>query len=137
MRTDSVNLSRQALAASKEQIVKMFGEEYSKVRNFKTSSKGAQEAHEAIRPSYLDKQSVEGSAAEKRLYDLIWKRTVASQMAPAQIEKTVVTINISDAQEHFTATGEVILFDGFLKLYSEAVDQDHAAESDEAVLPSM
>lgn len=138
MRTDSVNLSKQALAASKAEIIKLFGEKYSQPRNFKTKSKGAQEAHEAIRPSYLDRQQIEGTPAEKKLYDLIWKRTVASQMAPAEIEKTVVNIAISTAQEHFTATGEVVIFDGFLKLYTESVEDDHnAPESDEATLPMM
>jgi DNA topoisomerase-1 len=136
MRTDSVNLSGQAIAASKEEIVKLFGEEYSNPRNFKTSIKGAQEAHEAIRPSYLNRASIEGSAAEKKLYELIWKRTVASQMAPARIEKTVVNIGIDTAQEHFTATGEVVLFDGFLKLYAESTD-DENGDGDEGMLPAM
>ncbi len=136
MRTDSVNLSKQAIAASKEEIIKLFGEKYSHPRNFKTSTKGAQEAHEAIRPSYLDRTEIEGTPAEKRLYDLIWKRTVASQMAPAEIEKTVVTIGISMAPEHFTATGEVVLFDGFMKLYMESAE-DESGESQEVVLPAM
>ncbi len=136
MRTDSVNLSAQAIASSKEEITKMFGEAYSNPRNFKTSTKGAQEAHEAIRPSYFDRKQVEGTPAEKRLYELIWKRTVASQMAAARIEKTVVNIGINTAAEHFTATGEVVLFDGFLKLYSESADED-AAENEEGMLPVM
>lgn len=136
MRTDSVNLSKQAIASSKDEITKMFGEDYSNPRNFKTSTKGAQEAHEAIRPSYINRTEVEGSPAEKRLYDLIWKRTVASQMASAKIEKTIVHIGISGAQEYFTATGEVILFDGFLKLYSESTDED-LAEADGGMLPAM
>lgn len=136
MRTDSVNLSAQAIAASKEEITKMFGEQYSNPRNFKTSTKGAQEAHEAIRPSYLNRTQVDGTAAEKRLYELIWKRTVASQMAAARIEKTVVNIGVSTAAEHFTATGEVVLFDGFLKLYSESTDDD-SAETDGGMLPAM
>lgn len=136
MRTDSVNLSAQAIAASKAEITKMFGEQYSNPRNFKTNTKGAQEAHEAIRPSYLDRTQIEGTPAEKRLYDLIWKRTVASQMAAAKIEKTVVHIGVSGAAEYFTATGEVVLFDGFLKLYSESTDDD-TAESDGGMLPAM
>lgn len=136
MRTDSVNLSKQAIAAAKEQIVKMFGEAYSQTRNFKTKSKGAQEAHEAIRPSYLDRAEIEGTPAEKKLYDLIRKRTLASQMAAAQVERTVVNIGVSSAQEHFTATGEVILFDGFLKLYAESVDEDNTDEGSEK-LPAM
>ena len=136
MRTDSVNLSKQALAAAKEEIVKLFGEEYSQVRNFKTKSKGAQEAHEAIRPSYINQSEIEGTPAEKKLYDLIRKRTLASQMAPAQVERTVVNIGVSTAAEHFTATGEVVLFEGFLKLYSESTDDDNAEDGTEK-LPAM
>lgn len=136
MRTDSVNLSKQALAAAKEQIVGMFGEEYSQPRNFKTKSKGAQEAHEAIRPSYFDRAEIDGTPAEKKLYELIRKRTLASQMAPAQVERTVVNIGVSTVPEHFTATGEVILFDGFLKLYMETADEDSAEEGAEK-LPAM
>lgn len=136
MRTDSQNLSAQAIAAAKEEIVKLFGTEYSNVRNYKTKSKGAQEAHEAIRPSYLNKQHIEGSAEEKRLYDLIWKRTVASQMAAAKIEKTVVTITAGSSPHKFTATGEVVLFDGFLRLYSESVE-DETDEGQENILPEM
>lgn len=136
MRTDSVNLSGQAIGAAKAEITRMFGEEYSQVRNYKTKSKGAQEAHEAIRPSYMDRMSVDGTPAEKKLYELIWKRTVASQMASAKIEKTVVDIGVSTAKEQFTATGEVILFDGFLKLYTESVDEEPAEEG-EARLPAL
>lgn len=137
MRTDSVNLSKQALAASKEEIVKMFGENYSKPRNYKTGTKGAQEVHEAIRPSYFNRAALEeGTPAEKKLYDLIWKRAVASQMAPADVERTIVKINITGRQEQFTATGEVILFDGFLKLYTESVDDDHG-DDQQAVLPQI
>ena len=122
MRTDSVNLSAQALAAARKEVTSLFGEEYSNTRNYKTSSKGAQEAHEAIRPSYFERHSIEGTANEKRLYDLIWKRTVASQMKPAEIDRTVVKIDVGGAAEHFTATGEVIRFAGFLKLYLESED---------------
>lgn len=136
MRTDSVNLSKQAIAAAKEEIIKKFGQEYSEPRNFKTKSKGAQEAHEAIRPSYLNYSEVEGAPAEKRLYELIWKRTVASQMSAAQIEKTNVTIDISNSKELFMATGEVIMFDGFLKLYLESTDDESEGEEG-GILPSM
>lgn len=136
MRTDSQNLSNQAIAAAKEEIVKMFGEEYSNVRTYKTKSKGAQEAHEAIRPSYLNKQQIDGSPEEKRLYDLIWKRTVASQMSAAKLKKTVVHIASGTPEHKFIATGEVILFDGFLKLYSETVE-DEAEENQENLLPDM
>ena len=133
MRTDSVNLSLQALAATKDAIISTFGEEYHAWRAYKTKSKGAQEAHEAIRPSYLDRQTIEGTSAEKRLYELIWKRTVASQMAPALIDRTVVTIQVGNHTERFVATGEQVKFDGFMKLYSESVDEEN--EDDNAVLP--
>ena len=136
MRTDSVNLSNQALAAAKEEITVLFGAEYSEVRNFKTKSKGAQEAHEAIRPSYMNHRTIEGGPQEKRLYELIWKRTVASQMASAQTERTVVDIAVSGAAEQFVATGEVVKFDGFLRLYSESVE-DETGEGEEALLPPM
>lgn len=136
MRTDSVNLSGQAIAAAKAEIVKLFGEKYSEVRNYKTKTKGAQEAHEAIRPSYMDKTVIDAAPAEKRLYDLIWKRTIASQMAAAQTERTVVDIEISNAEERFVATGETVLFDGFLKLYSESTE-DEVQEGEEALLPPL
>ena len=136
MRTESVNLSGQAIAAAKAEIVKLFGEKYSEVRNYKTKTKGAQEAHEAIRPSYMDKTVIDAAPAEKRLYDLIWKRTIASQMAAAQTERTVVDIEISNAEERFVATGETVLFDGFLKLYSESTE-DEAQEGEEALLPPL
>ena len=136
MRTDSVNLSNQALAAAKEEVTALFGAEYSEVRNFKTKSKGAQEAHEAIRPSYMNHRTIEGGPQEKRLYELIWKRTVASQMASAQTERTVVDIAVSGAAEQFVATGEVVKFDGFLRLYSESVE-DETGEGGKALLPPM
>ena len=136
MRTDSVNLSGQAIAAAKQEIISLFGEKYSEVRNYKTKSKGAQEAHEAIRPSYMDKTEIDASPAEKRLYDLIWKRTLASQMAAAQTERTVVDIEIEGAAERFVATGEVVTFDGFLRLYSESTE-DEPQEGEEALLPPM
>ncbi|MBO5661121.1 MAG: type I DNA topoisomerase [Tidjanibacter sp.] len=133
MRTDSVNLSTQAMAAAKEQILLQFGEEYHSWRTYKTKSKGAQEAHEAIRPSYLDRATIEGTTVEKRLYELIWKRTVASQMAAAQLDRTIVTIEMGGHTEHFVATGEQVRFDGFMKLYSETVEDEN--ENENAVLP--
>ena len=135
MRTDSVNLSKQALYAAKEAVVGLYGEEYHNWRNYKTKSKGAQEAHEAIRPSYLDRQTIEGTPAEKRLYELIWKRTVASQMASAKIDKTIVSVSISGHEERFVAVGEQLRFEGFMKLYSESVEEESEGES--AVLPLM
>lgn len=137
MRTDSVNLSQQALAQAKEEVVKLFGENYYQRRNYKTKSKGAQEAHEAIRPSYLDRTSIDGSAAEKKLYDLIWKRTVASQMVAAEIDRTVVTVDMNDGEAQFAATGEVIRFDGFLKLYSESSDDESTDAAQQGLLPPM
>ena len=137
MRTDSVNLSGQALAQTKEEVIKLFGEKYHQIRNYKTKTKGAQEAHEAIRPSYLDRTTIEGNAAEKRLYELIWKRTVASQMVAAEIDRTVVTIDMNDGEAQFVATGEVVRFDGFLKLYSESTDDDQAADATQGMLPAL
>ena len=136
MRTDSQNLSSQAIAAAHDEIVKLFGENYSRVRKYKTKSKGAQEAHEAIRPSYLNRREIEGSAEEMKLYDLIWKRTVASQMSSAKLEKTVVTIGADNTPQRFIATGEVVLFDGFMKLYSETVE-DETEEGQENRLPEL
>jgi DNA topoisomerase-1 len=138
MRTDSVNLSDQAINAAAAQINSEMGDKYLKTRQYKTKSKGAQEAHEAIRPSYMDKQSIEGTPAEKRLYELIWKRTIASQMSDAQLEKTTITINISDNTEVFVAVGEVIRFDGFLKVYIESSDHEKdGEEDDQALLPAV
>ena len=137
MRTDSVNLSTQALAQCKEEVTKLFGEQYHRWFNYKTKSKGAQEAHEAIRPSYIDRQTIEGTAAEKRLYDLIWKRTVASQMVCAELDRTTITIGIEGSPLQFVAQGEVIRFDGFLKLYTESNDDDAADEEAEAKLPKL
>ena len=136
MRTDSVNLSSQAIGQCKQEIVRLFGEKYSSAHNYKTKSKGAQEAHEAIRPSYIDRTQIEGSAAEKRLYELIWKRTVASQMVAAEVDRTTVAIDMEGSQWQFVATGEVIRFDGFLRLYSESTD-DEPADSSEGMLPKM
>ena len=143
MRTDSVNLSSLAINTSKAEIVRLYGEEYSKVRMYHTHSKGAQEAHEAIRPTYIDNVSIEGTSQEKRLYDLIWKRTIASQMADAQIEKT--TVNIAMESEdgkttndlQFIANGEVVAFEGFLKVYHESTDDEDAGEEFSHALPVM
>lgn len=141
MRTDSVNLSKLAINTSKAEIEKLYGKEYSKVRQYHTNSKGAQEAHEAIRPTYTDNQTIEGSVQERRLYDLIWKRTIASQMSDAQIEKTVVNINIipcAAARQdvlQFVANGEVVIFDGFLKVYQESNDEQTVKEESLHNLP--
>ncbi len=137
MRTDSVNLSQQALAQCKEEITKLFGEKYSSWHNYKTKTKGAQEAHEAIRPSYIERQEIEGTPAEKKLYDLIWKRTVASQMVCAELDRTSIVIDISSSSLQFVATGEVVRFDGFLRLYSESTDDEQTPESGEGILPKM
>ena len=150
MRTDSVNLSGLAISAAKEEITKTYGEEYSKVRQYHTSSKGAQEAHEAIRPTYMNQPTIEGTAQERRLYDLIWKRTAACQMADAEIEKTTVAIKIENekwtmengteqSSLQFVATGEVVKFDGFLKVYRESTDDEDDSSRDEFahVLPPM
>lgn len=129
MRTDSTNLSSLALNTTKETVIATYGPQYSKVRNFKTKAKGAQEAHEAIRPTYMSNLSIEGASAEKRLYELIWKRTAASQMADARIEKTSVTISSDAFEEVFIASGETILFDGFLKVYTETKDDTENEEN--------
>ncbi|WP_439182924.1 type I DNA topoisomerase [Carboxylicivirga taeanensis] len=134
MRTDSVNLSDLALNMASTQITEKMGAEYVKIRKYKTKAKGAQEAHEAIRPTYLDKETVAGSAQEKRLYELIWKRTIASQMSDAQLEKTVIHIEVDGANEKFLATGEIIKFDGFLKVYIESTDAENEQEEGESVL---
>ena len=130
MRTDSVNLSKLCLAASKEEIVNLYGEKYSKPRNYQTSSRGAQEAHEAIRPTYMNQPEIQGSSQERRLYELIWKRTLASQMEDALIEKTTITINIDGQEETFVANGEVINFDGFIKVYRESLDNESDDDND-------
>lgn len=136
MRTDSVNLSKLALGAAQNVITNMFGEQYVKTRQFKTKSKSAQEAHEAIRPTYLENQEIDGDASQKRLYELIWKRTIASQMAEAKLEKTIVNIETSTTNEKFIANGEVITFDGFLKVYLESTDDDDA-ETQKGMLPKV
>ncbi len=136
MRTDSTNLSKLALAKSREVIMSEFGEKYSKTRQYQTKSKGAQEAHEAIRPAYIDNPTTTGSQNEKKLYELIWKRTVASQMSDAEIEKTTITIDMNNSPVTFLANGEVIKFDGFLRVYTESTDQDNTDE-DRYVIPPV
>ena len=137
MRTDSVNLSGWAINTSKAEIIEQFGEKYSRPRNFTTKAKGAQEAHEAIRPTYINRPQVDGSAQEKKLYELIWKRTLASQMSDAELERTTVKINISDKKEFFSGTGEVIIFDGFLKLYMESFDDEDGNGDENGLLPPL
>jgi len=137
MRTDSVNLSSLCVNAAKAEIAKLYGEAYSKPRQYHTSSKGAQEAHEAIRPTYMEQTSIDGTAQEKKLYDLIWKRTVASQMADAELEKTTVEINIGGVSSKFIATGEVVKFDGFIKVYRESSDDDEQDSEYSHVLPPL
>ena len=144
MRTDSVNLSDLALNTAKAEILEMAGEKYYKRRQYSTKSKGAQEAHEAIRPTYINVHEIEGTAQERKLYDLIWKRTIASQMADAEFEKTTAVINIDNSDEKFVATGEVLKFDGFLNVYMESTDDDSivetqyiASQSAEGMLPKL
>jgi DNA topoisomerase-1 len=130
-----VNLSETAVNMAKSSIIKEFGEKYSYPRQYKTKSKGAQEAHEAIRPVYMENVTVEGSAQEKRLYELIWKRTIASQMSDAALEKTTAIIDISTTKEKFEAAGEVIKFDGFLKVYLESTDEEGEEENGKILPP--
>lgn len=137
MRTDSVNLSTLCTNASKDEIIKVYGSEYSQPRAYHTHSKGAQEAHEAIRPTYMNETSIDGTSQEKRLYELIWKRTIASQMADAQIEKTTINIHIDNAEEKFVANGAVITFDGFIKVYRESTDDEDGTEDATHILPAM
>jgi len=137
MRTDSVNLSEFATESSKDAIIKMMGDRYVHPRHFETKTKGAQEAHEAIRPTYMENQSIEGTSQEKKLYDLIWKRTIASQMADAELEKTTATISISGSSDMFTAIGEVIKFDGFLRVYRESYDDESEQEDESRLLPPL
>lgn len=136
MRTDSVNLSSTAIGMAKAEIEREFGPDYVKIRKYATKSKGAQEAHEAIRPTYMNVSRAGNDAGEQRLYELIWKRTIASQMGDALLERTTVSIGISTNKEHFTATGEVLKFDGFLKVYLESTDDDEE-ESGASILPPM
>ena len=149
MRTDSVNLSSLCIGTSKEEITRLYGADYSHPRNFQTHSKGAQEAHEAIRPTYMSKQDIEGTGQERRLYDLIWKRTAASQMADAELEKTTVEIEVRNEQAAasssesaatpnlFVSTGEVVKFDGFLKVYRESTDDEQTDIQEGNLLPQM
>ena len=137
MRTDSVNLSKLCLGASKEEITNLYGSNYSKPRQYHTNAKGAQEAHEAIRPTYMDQAEIEGTSQEKRLYELIWKRTIASQMADAEIEKTTANISISGTGEQFVAQGEIVKFDGFLKVYRESSDDDEQQDDFTHALPAL
>jgi DNA topoisomerase-1 len=141
MRTDSVNLSDTALDAAKKQIISAYGDKYHQVRKYKTKSAGAQEAHEAIRPTFFENHTTDGDASERRLYELIWKRAIASQMSEAQFEKTTAKIDISTRSEDLVANGEVMKFDGFLKVYLESKDEDEEAElsedGDNAMLPPL
>ena len=137
MRTDSVNLSDLALATSRQAITDLMGEKYVKTRQYATKSKGAQEAHEAIRPTYMANETIHGTAQEQKLYELIWKRTIASQMADAELEKTTATISISNSNEVFVATGEVITFDGFLRVYKESYDDENEQEDESRLLPPL
>jgi DNA topoisomerase-1 len=135
MRTDSTSLSKLALAKSREMITSEFGEKYSKTRQFKTKSKGAQEAHEAIRPAYPDVATITGNQNEKKLYELIWKRTIASQMSEAEVERTTISIEMNNSPVIFSATGEVIKFDGFLKVYTESTDSENGDEERYVIPP--
>ncbi|WP_164113019.1 MULTISPECIES: type I DNA topoisomerase [Sphingobacterium] len=141
MRTDSVNLSDTAIQAAENEIVNAYGEKYHKLRKYKTKAAGAQEAHEAIRPTYFSEHSIDGDASERRLYELIWKRAIASQMSEAEFEKTVAKIDISTRKEELTATGEIMRFDGFLKVYMESTDEENDVvadgDADNALLPPL
>ncbi|MEL6918706.1 MAG: DNA topoisomerase, partial [Bacteroidota bacterium] len=137
MRTDSVNLSKEALGAAKDAILENYGEDYSSVRNYVGKSKGAQEAHEAVRPTDMKRQSPALERDQSKLYELIWKRTIASQMSDAQLERTNVKIASNTHKEQFTANGEVIKFDGFLKVYMEGKDEEDVVEDQDGMLPAM
>ncbi len=136
MRTDSVNLSGLAIGTAKSEVIDQYGEKYHQIRQYTTKAKGAQEAHEAIRPTFISEHEIAGTVQEKKLYDLIWKRTIASQMADAELERTTANISISGSDGKFVATGEVIKFDGFLRVYLEGTDEEHN-ENDEGILPPM
>jgi DNA topoisomerase-1 len=136
MRTDSVNLSQEAIDSARNEIMTQYGKEFSKSRQYKTKSESAQEAHEAIRPTNFSAKKVDGERNDQRLYELIWKRAIASQMADAEIEKTIVTINISTNQNKFIATGEVVKFEGFLKVYIESTDEEED-ENGDGILPPL
>lgn len=137
MRTDSFNLSDLALGTTKEAILESYGEKYYKFRQYHTKSKGAQEAHEAIRPTYIAKTEIDGTAQERKLYDLIRKRTIACQMADAELERTTISVDISGQKEKFVATGEVVVFDGFLQVYHESTDDDQEKEQGNTLLPAV
>ena len=137
MRTDSVNLSSLAINTTRDEIVKTLGEKYLHTRNYHTHTKGAQEAHEAIRPTYIGHHEISLSSQENRLYELIWKRTIASQMSDAELERTTATISISGREEYFVAVGEVLKFDGFLRVYMESTDEDTDAEGNDKMLPAL
>ena len=137
MRTDSVNLSTLCLGTSKEEIINQWGKKYSKTRNYHTSSKGAQEAHEAIRPTYISNHEITGNAQERKLYELIWKRTLASQMADAEIEKTTIKIALDGTDYDFIAIGEVVTFDGFLRLYHESYEEEEQPDDETRLLPNL
>ena len=137
MRTDSFNLSDLALGTAKEAILESYGEKYYKFRQYHTKSKGAQEAHEAIRPTYIAKAEIDGTAQERKLYDLIRKRTIACQMADAELERTTISVDISGVKEKFVATGEVVVFDGFLQVYHESTDDDQEKEQGNTLLPAV
>jgi len=136
MRTDSLNLSDMALNAAKKEITSFYGKEYAQTRKYTTKSKGAQEAHEAIRPTYMNQHGIDGDDAQKRLYEMIWKRTIASQMSDALLEKTNVDVSISTTPEMFIAKGEIVKFDGFLKVYIESSD-DESDENQKGLLPPL
>lgn len=137
MRTDSVNLSEFAVKAAQDEIVKRYGKDYSKPTQYVTKSKGSQEAHECIRPTHMENNMAGGDASEKKLYELIWKRTIASQMARAEVEKTKATISIStNTKFNFIASGEVIKFEGFLKVYLESKDEEEDDE-ESGMLPKL
>src|SRR5665647_3447070 len=137
MRTDSVNLSQTALNSAKKKIAESYGEKYIKIRHYKTTSKGAQEAHEAIRPTNFFVEEIDGTVQEQKLYSLIWKRTLASQMADAELERTNVIINISNTNERFLATGEVLKFEGFLGVYLESSDEENLSDEEKGLLPPL
>lgn len=136
MRTDSVNLSGLAIGTAKTEVIDQYGEKYHKSRQYSTKSKGAQEAHEAIRPTYISEHEIEGTAQEKKLYNLIWKRTIASQMADVELERTTANISVSNTDGKFVANGEVIKFDGFLRVYLEGTD-DENGEKEDGILPPV
>ena len=135
MRTDSVNLSDDALDAANSEIIKLYGADYANRKSYSNKSKGAQEAHEAIRPSYMQERTIEGDSSLQKLYDLIWKRTISSQMSDAKIDRTIVKIGLSNSQEKLTAKGEVITFDGFMKVYLEGKDEENSNEK--GILPVL